>query len=121
MERLVVVADRVAFLIPAGDKFETEQRGAAVTCTRYHLLDIIVADRDYLQGQEAAFGGSGSLGVVAIKDELLAAMSQTPHSPPLRPVEATPLEIVVEGKDTPGRQCWVLTCQLHAGTAVFTS
>jgi hypothetical protein len=123
LKDLIIIKDRVALIIPIGSRFEGERKGSTVISKKTTTIDVLVADRDYLTGQAADFGGSNNVGVVAMQDAVAEALTGNQLALPfvsLIPTAAEPLEIYdPKKKDSPGRVAWVVSFDTRAGDARF--
>lgn len=106
---LYVQKDRVALVVPLGDSFELLQENPQRVAVRRSLaVHLLIADRDWTNGREAALGGASTPGVLAMKDLVLDSFNGALPFVPLPVVEATEQYEVADAKDTHGRQFWVI-------------
>ena len=99
LEHLVVTKSRICLIVPAGDHFIDQKEARTIRSDRFTTLDLVIADAAYGQaGQEAVFGSANALGVLAMKDLILAQIAEHPQLTglrwcALRPKEAAMLEV----------------------------
>ncbi|HEY1110215.1 MAG TPA: hypothetical protein VGE76_16305, partial [Opitutaceae bacterium] len=56
---LTIVKQRVAIIVPGGDNYENRKEGRTYRSTRISTFDLLIADRAWTQGGNAAvFGGA---------------------------------------------------------------
>lgn len=123
VQQLYAFKDRIALIIPTGDDFELKSSSGVnqASVVRTVTCDVLIADRDFLGGRAAAFGGPNQIGALAMKDLVIARLATCGMRPIPIPVEANVVEISAEQKDSPGRQCWVVAYRFFAGEGNITA
>lgn len=122
LEKLIIVKQRVCFVVPSSDAYENVISGRIAVSTRTTEIDLLIADRDWLSGQEAVFGGTSTdkPGILAMKDIVVSALAGQPlalEGVSMLPIGGSPITLrEQEAKDTPGRECWVQTFETRAGS-----
>lgn len=118
---LVVVKQRVAVIVHAGDLHENTREGRSVRSARTTSLDILIADRAWTKGgHEAVVGGANNVGVIRMKDlvaaHLVARCQLGLPEVVLMPGECGAITLADEQvKDSPGRECYVFNYETPAG------
>lgn len=133
LQQLVIAKQRICLIVPSGDHHTQAKEGRGVRTTVWANLDLVIADRAYLQkGQEAVFGGAKNVGVLAMKDLVMKALGANPQlTIPSAPTVAglrwcalypTAGAIIAlsdaEERKAPGRQAFVLSYQTPAGQII---
>lgn len=109
LRKLYSVKNRVALIVPVGDQFQVLNRNVhSVQSTRALQVHILVADRDWVSGNQAAFGGDDNPGVIIMKDAVVESFQGAISLDHIPIIEATEQFEVAESKDTNGRQFWVI-------------
>ncbi|MDP2227284.1 MAG: hypothetical protein Q8J78_07375 [Moraxellaceae bacterium] len=126
LEELIIIKKRVCLIVLNGDRYENDKQGRSVRSRRTTSLDIVMADQAYTQGgQAAAFGGPSNVGVVAMKDLVVATLGEQPQLTNLRWCQLTPTEGAMlalaadEQKKAPGRQAYVLNYETPSGELIL--
>lgn len=123
---LVIVKQRVCIVVPGGDTYDNTREGRTVRSVLTQSFDLLVADRAWTKGgHEAVFGGTKNLGVLrmkdAVRDHLLAHPQLGLPYVVLTPQEGAHIEIAdSDAKDSPGRECFVLSYSTPAGEATIS-
>jgi hypothetical protein len=122
LQDLLIVKKRICLIVLAGDSYVNDKVGRAVRSTRTTSFDLVIADQAYTKGgQDAAFGGANNVGVVAMKDLVVATLAAAPQLTGLRwcmlsPTEGAMLSLAGDAqKQTPGRQAYVLNYETPSG------
>ncbi len=122
LEELIITKSRVCLIVPAGDRFERRKEGRIINVDRYSSLDLVFADKAYTKGgQDAAFGGTKNVGVVAMADLVIEKLGETPQLTGLRwcslePTDGAFLTLAAdEQKKATGRQAYVLNYETPSG------
>lgn len=125
LQDLVVMKQSVCIIVPQGDRYEQRKEGRSLVSTRLTNVDLVIADRAYTKGgQDAAFGGPKNVGVLKMKDLVVAALAENPQLGGLRfcalfPTEGAMLEISADdAKRTPGRQAFVQNYETPSGEII---
>ena len=130
---LVIIKQRVAILVPSGVRYANAKEGRTIRSEQFFAFDVLLADRAWTKGgHEAVFGGANNVGVLKMHE--LVVDYFTTHAQlglpyvVLEPQEGAQIELAdPEVKDSPGRECFVLNYETHAGektiapTAVWPS
>jgi hypothetical protein len=126
IKNLAVAKQRVCFIVPEGEDYETVREGQSVIVYRSLSFNLLIADRAWTKdGYGAAFGGPNNLGVLAMKDLVCAALLGEatlglPHAA-LAPTGGNFIEASAQDvKDAPGRECYVLSWATPAGDHRYT-
>lgn len=126
LQELIVLKQRVCMVVPQGDRYEQRKEGRSLVSTRLTSVDLVIADRAYTKGgQDAAFGGPKNIGVLKMKELVVAALAENPQLGGLRfcalfPTEGAMLEISADdAKKTPGRQAFVQNYETPSGEIVM--
>lgn len=111
MKDLTIIKQRVCFIVPENDTFEVETEGRSKSIRFHTQFMLLLADRSWTKGgQEANFGGVKNLGVVAMKDEVIDRLLESPTLDlthvELEPISGNFLELTDDKKDSPGRECY---------------
>jgi len=118
---LVISKQRVCIIVPGGDSYSNERQGRVIFSRRVSTLDLLIADRAWTKGgHEAVFGGSKNLGVLKMKDVVVAHLAAHPQLGlayvALTPEEGNQIEIADDQvKDVPGRECYVVSYSTPTG------
>jgi hypothetical protein len=122
---LVIIKQRVALIVPGGDNYRTTQEGRTYRSVRTSTFDLLIADRSWTRGgHEASFGGPQNIGVLAMKELVVAhlvrhAQLGLPHVV-LQPEEGAHIDIADDQvKDSPGRECFVISYSTPAGEEII--
>jgi hypothetical protein len=120
MKEELVFKKRVAFVIPSGDRFETQIVGDVIIVRMFSSVDVMVGDLNYgIKSSAAMMGGTKNVGVVSMKDATLAALGGQslglPGGVALAPTGSDVLAGPKAENGEPGRQVWVLTFETFAG------
>lgn len=125
LQQLVIAKERVCLIVPSGDHYTQEKEGRTIRTTIWTSIDLVLADRAYLQkGQEAVFGGDKNVGVLAMKDLVLAAIGAQPQLTNLRWCALYPTGGALitlsdaDEKKAPGRQAFALSYDTPAGQLI---
>jgi hypothetical protein len=122
---MIIVKQRVCVIVPAGDAYENLREGRSTRSIRTSSLDLLIADRAWTKGgHEAVFGGDNNIGVLRMKDLVVDALVANCQLGlayvVLTPTAGAQIEVVDEKvKDTPGRECYVLSYETPAGEATI--
>jgi hypothetical protein len=121
IRELLITKQRVCFIVPSGDDYETTRTGDVVVSECTQEFDLIFADRSWVKGNAAVFGGPTNLGVVPMKDIVRAELvGQTLglDGVALVPVGGSFATLADDkAKDVPGRESYVMTWRTWAGDA----
>jgi hypothetical protein len=118
---LVIIKQRVAIIVPGGDSYTNTKEGRTVRSSRTSRFDLLIADRAWTKGgHEAVFGGAKNVGVLTMKDLVVDHFVENPQLAlpwvVLTPEEGAQIEIAdSDVKDSPGRECFVITYSTPAG------
>jgi coenzyme F420-reducing hydrogenase delta subunit len=125
LKDLTIIKQRVAIIVPEGDDYKNIKEGRTIRSERSTSFVILVADRAWTKGgYDAVFGGTNNVGVLAMKDlvvkDLVASCQLGLPYVILQPVEGAQIEIAdADVKDSPGRECYVLSYVTPAGEEVL--
>lgn len=123
---LIAQKQRVAIIVPSGDTYLSTREGRTVRSERTTSLDLLIADRAWTKGgYEAVVGGANNVGVLRMKDlvvaHLLARCQLGLPDVVLTPTEGAHITLAdTEVKDVPGRECWVQAYETPAGWETLT-
>jgi hypothetical protein len=123
LSKLIIIKQRVCFIVPMSDHYENDLSGGAFLHSR-RLTEIVllIADSSFTKGgQDAVFGGEKNIGVVRMKDLVVEELVGTTLGLPgvaLAPADGNFITVSDEkAKDKPGRECWVQPFETWAGDA----
>lgn len=118
----LILKQRVAIIVPEGESYENTLQARNATSVRTLQFALLIADRAWTRGgHDAVFGGATNLGVLAMKDLVVAALADNAQlglgvGVLLQPQQGNEIELADdEVKDTPGRECYVLSYATWAG------
>jgi hypothetical protein len=118
----LILKQRVAIIVPEGDSYENIPQARNATSVRTAQFALLIADRAWTRGgHDAVFGGTANLGVLAMKDQVVEALAANPQlglgvGVLLQPQQGNEIELADdEVKDSPGRECYVLSYATWAG------
>ena len=123
---LVIIKQRVAIIVPGGDRYENFREGRTIRSKRNSSFDLLIADRAWTKGgHEAVFGGARNVGVLVMKDLVVDHFVANPQLGlpwvVLSPIDGAQIEIAdPDVKDSPGRECYVMAYETPAGEAMIT-
>jgi hypothetical protein len=123
LKNLLILKQRVCFIVPAGDRYENSQHGGVfLHSKRLAEVDLLIADSAWTKaGQDAVFGGEKNLGILRMKDLVVEALTGSSLGLPnvaLSPADGNFITVADDkAKDRPGRECWVQPFETWAGEA----
>jgi hypothetical protein len=132
MRDLVIVKQRVAFIVPGGFGYANFKEGRTVRSARTFTFDLLFADRAYTKGgHDAVFGGAKNVGVLEMQELVVDALAANPQlitgDPAaalpyvvLTATEGAPLNLKLDEKDSAGRECYAQGYETPAGEIVLT-
>jgi hypothetical protein len=119
LRELLITKQRVCFIVPSGEDYDHLRSGDVVTSTCTQEFDLVFADRAWVKGTAAVFGGPNNVGVVPMKDRVRPALfgqSLGLDGVALVPIGGSFATIADEkAKDVPGRETYVMTWHTWAG------
>ncbi len=85
LQQLIIVKSRVCLIVPAGDHYDHVKEARSLYSRRTTSVDLLMADLAYTKGGQAAtFGGPTNVGVLAMKDLVVATLGAAPQLTGLR-------------------------------------
>lgn len=120
MRQLLLTEGRVCFLVPSGDDYENVITGGVLISSCGQEFDLIFADRAWVEGNDAVFGGGDNVGVIPMKDQVrrgLVGQNLGIDGVALVPLSGSFLTIkdAEAAKDTPGRESYLMTWTTWSG------
>lgn len=123
MKAVFASEQRVCFIVPGGDKYSGVRDRNVLFSQRSTRLALLIADRAFDQDKNAALiGGPGALGILAMKDRVIADLTTNAFAGPdlaFEPAEGESL--MIENSDKAagnlGRECWLQWLGVYAGSA----
>jgi hypothetical protein len=111
---------RVCFIVPGGDAHQNSQPDALLVHSRRTTrLALLIADRVMDSNSAAAvMGGPNSVGILALKDEVIEQLTTQPlaiSGVALVPTEGEPMVISKEDATSLGREVWLQWFTTYAG------
>ena len=121
---LRVFKKRVAFVVAAGDDYETSQEGGFAISKRSTEIVVLLGDRDYGKAESANTGGERATGVLVLKDLVVNDLTGAKLGLPdvvLTPVSGEQLRLTTqEQAEQAGRRCWAQSFRTAAGEMAIT-
>lgn len=121
MRETFVSDARVCFIVPGADRF-TNRRDRSLLQSQLNTgLALIIADQNLSGDKEAAvMGGTDTLGILAMKDAVIADLFANPFTDGdlcYAPISGEPIVISHEQKDANalGREAYLLWLEAYAG------
>lgn len=117
---LVITEGRVCLVVPTAVRRLNEAHGTSVMTRRFLQVDLLIADRAFYQAPRAAvFGGDRNAGVIEmgeLVERALAGIDLSEYGPAIFEDGVQQTLTSEERKTTPGRETWVQTLLLPAGS-----
>lgn len=118
LRALGIFKSRACLLVPGGDTYSNALDGNSLRTSQATEFHMLIADRDYSAKPGAFFGSDKNIGVLDMKDIVVDALAgnRIAGGGVLVPVGGGALTLPdKQSKDTPGRECWVVSWQIWTG------
>jgi len=116
---LLLYQQRIALVIPLGETFESEARGAQLLIRRVRPFGLLLSDRVLGKREESVFGGATTPGAYGLLEAALPAVVgqiiDNPNGVRSDPTSAQPLTLVDAEHQLPARAAVLLELECRGG------